>query len=316
MRKSFYIITFLFLSVTTKGQYIIPGAAVQPAWVFPIYFEDGNSERDTLYIGYDPSADTCYGFAIHDTIFGVKKVKVDTTHFFAEWAQVFSCGTQPICDSVYKVNVNSVGCSYYRFPPSPSILLASGIFPFKISWDVSTLYSDSLPYSHNSSLPKAEGKLQFNFSNTIAQENGIYLCNEMTGALLITDTFTIADCHSRDSVTFHKNSGNPNISTMSGYLNFVIEQWSGIFLVANSDQFFVDSELNLYPNPTDKYFKIKTSFKKNSWIKISDIFGRLIIFENLEGDESINTSSLESGIYLIQIKSPESILSHKLIVSH
>jgi len=38
------------------AQYQIPGAQQQPAWVFPMYFEDGFGYRDTVYLGYDADA--------------------------------------------------------------------------------------------------------------------------------------------------------------------------------------------------------------------------------------------------------------------
>ncbi|MEN9521788.1 MAG: hypothetical protein RL065_165, partial [Bacteroidota bacterium] len=51
--------------------YTIPNASKQPAWVFPLWFENGDGQKDTVYIGYDIHADTWNGIG-PDTIFGEK----------------------------------------------------------------------------------------------------------------------------------------------------------------------------------------------------------------------------------------------------
>jgi len=59
------------------------------------------------------------------------------------------------------------------------------------------------------------------------------------------------------------------------------------------------SELSIYPQPSDNFLNIET--KEDMDYKILDIGGKLIISGKLQkGGNSINTSSLDSGMYLIQ----------------
>ena len=39
----------------------IPWATQQPEWIFPIYFENGNQEVDTVYIAYDFNSSNIQG---------------------------------------------------------------------------------------------------------------------------------------------------------------------------------------------------------------------------------------------------------------
>ena len=81
MKKISLISAVVFAGFTLFAQpYTIPGAIQQPAWVFPLFFEAGDGQKDTLYFCYDPTADD-NGTGGHDTIFGEKWIKIDTSKF-------------------------------------------------------------------------------------------------------------------------------------------------------------------------------------------------------------------------------------------
>ena len=61
MKAALLLPFILFASTVSAQQYQIPGAQQQPAWVFPMYFEDGFGYRDTVYLGYDPDAVSSFG---------------------------------------------------------------------------------------------------------------------------------------------------------------------------------------------------------------------------------------------------------------
>jgi hypothetical protein len=72
MKTSMITLLLVVLAVVSKAQvYTIPWAQVQPDWVFPLWFENGDGQKDTIYIGYDENA---HGYLLQennpDTIFG------------------------------------------------------------------------------------------------------------------------------------------------------------------------------------------------------------------------------------------------------
>ena len=44
------------LCLNLSAQDTIPRVLQQPDWFIPIYFEDGNGDKDTVYLGYDEDA--------------------------------------------------------------------------------------------------------------------------------------------------------------------------------------------------------------------------------------------------------------------
>ena len=51
------LLVLLALVKNTVAQtYTIPWAQQQPAWVFPLWFEDASGAKDTLYLCYDVNA--------------------------------------------------------------------------------------------------------------------------------------------------------------------------------------------------------------------------------------------------------------------
>ena len=57
--KIFLLSLLLLLAMvknTVAQTYTIPWAQQQPAWVFPLWFEDASGAKDTLYVCYDADA--------------------------------------------------------------------------------------------------------------------------------------------------------------------------------------------------------------------------------------------------------------------
>jgi len=62
----------------------------------------------------------------------------------------------------------------------------------------------------------------------------------------------------------------------------------------------IENDYKIYPNPTTEFIFISGDIKKSNNIKVYDINGRLIINE-INIQNKVNVSKLESGIYFIQI---------------
>jgi hypothetical protein len=78
----------------------------------------------------------------------------------------------------------------------------------------------------------------------------------------------------------------------------------------NSDQ----SELGIYPNPATQgkiYITSKNSLSKE--ITIYDVVGKVVLQTTITNKE-LNISTIQSGMYLIQIKESETVVTRKLII--
>lgn len=140
MKKLFYLLCFLVgVKFTSAQTYTVPGAQVQPAWVFPLWFEDGSGAKDTLYFCYDSLSDNLYPSG--DTIYGEKIIFKDTSKF---WVGIWA---YPAIDSTASVFVSNYVAT--------NLIFNKGHYPLKMKWDDTLLYSSSLPYPDLSPLPRA-----------------------------------------------------------------------------------------------------------------------------------------------------------------
>lgn len=72
------------------------------------------------------------------------------------------------------------------------------------------------------------------------------------------------------------------------------------FVLATSEVGANNSQLTLYPNPSTDFIKIKAKNTEKLIVKIFSMSGQLLLKGNYLSDESIDVSSLKSGVYLIQ----------------
>ena len=59
------------------------------------------------------------------------------------------------------------------------------------------------------------------------------------------------------------------------------------------------SNLQLYPNPSTDYIRIKSE-AKSLVVKIYNLEGKLVVSGTYKSDEDINVSKLNAGVYLVQ----------------
>ena len=132
--KSSFLFFLVFITANNlyaQTKYPVPGAQVQPQWVFPIWFEDGNGDRDTVYFCYDPDATDHGPNSPFDTLFGEYYIQKDSSRFWAGSGSVIH--QRALNAEVFK---NSGTC----------IVFHKGVYPLKMYWDVSLLNSPGLPY--------------------------------------------------------------------------------------------------------------------------------------------------------------------------
>ena len=83
--------------------------------------------------------------------------------------------------------------------------------------------------------------------------------------------------------------------------------------VAEAQEVIIDDEMKVYPNPTDKIFKIviPESFKhKQSYYKVFDLNGVLLLENGLYDKETkIDIGNYPSGVYLLKIFNGDDTIS-------
>ena len=81
----------------------------------------------------------------------------------------------------------------------------------------------------------------------------------------------------------------------------------------------VESEgVAIWPNPATDFFYVKTSSLKNAVVEICDAAGKVLIRENLMNNQSntISTSELSAGIYLVNVVAENGKQTFRLSVAH
>jgi len=75
----------------------------------------------------------------------------------------------------------------------------------------------------------------------------------------------------------------------------------------------IDYDFTLFPNPTNNYFEIKTSFDGEADLQITDLNGRVV--KKGEASSKVDVSNFDSGIYLVTlIKDGRPLKTKKLVV--
>lgn len=280
--------------------YTIPWATTQPKFVFPLYFENAQGNKDTLYLGYDPLA-TGYGVLDYDSdgVFGVKKSFVDTNGFYVCWGSDLRInGPQSrLKDSIYKANVSPL--VDFKIPIMYEIGINGGTLPLKVSWDVSALRSDSLPFLHSPSGPKAQGKILFYYSgDEYMSENGQQLfC--MNDQAIISDSILIAICSSRDSVTINNINQLP-IPTFWGFLNFYLQDWTGI--AVGIGQLNKRENIDIYPNPFTDRLNLTIKYScRDCKVEIFNTLGERVFSQFVFNSQNLklDLAFLIPGVYFL-----------------
>ena len=158
MKRSLLFIFLISFIVSLFGQQT-------PQWMMPIYFEDGNGDRDTLWIGYDPAA-TSIELAVADTIFGETWIDIDTNVFNVAFYQYPGMPIDPgfaLTNKVLKTIVFGDEFLEKEF----MICFHKGVLPLTITWDYHFFYSDLLPFANL--YPRPNARIDFQCSSNCWQ---------------------------------------------------------------------------------------------------------------------------------------------------
>ena len=292
--RFFIILFFAGIPMLCKAQPIIPWATQQPAWVFPLYFEDAIGQRDTIYLGYDPDAHfTQWPFTI-DSIFGEYIFLQDTSVFYAT-AKSF------LPDSIFKVDITllnpGTGNLHYN------ITFSNFHLPLKVKWNKEQFYGNSLPFISQSPLPTAQAIF---WMGSLYSED--FSCGG-TQPILITDT-AYDDCTYSDSIILDwQFNWNPS----SDGRGIIIEPWTG---EAPVDVVEVEKNgIKIFPNPASEKIYVITENNQNYDYVICDLLGN-IIKESKTNNLFIDLSEISNGVYFMSLSNSKKIFTKTIIINH
>ena len=279
---------FIFLRQTysvAQISYPIGVATIQPEWVFPLFLEDAHGQRDTIYFGYDHSASP--GQSQQDFQFG-------EFNYFIDSITMIGGSMHPFPDSIQKVLILS-----------DSALLVQGIqwpfsiynvyLPLIIRYDKSTLYSNAIPFSDQTPLPRAQGILNwYYFPNYI--DCGF-------DQVIITDTLTnipSGGCQKQDSLIIENSSGNSSKENI--FFTFGISPWIGYVPLGLNDQNSFKKSI-VFPNPAVDQITLRLSDGDYEY-EIYNLLGRKMnpnTHSSKRSEIQIDISEWNGGIYFIRV---------------
>ncbi len=81
------------------------------------------------------------------------------------------------------------------------------------------------------------------------------------------------------------------------------------------EQFISNKEnINIYPNPNNGSFVIETNTTTKQTMQVYDVNGRMVLSQTLTGKTNIDASSLNEGVYNINIISNEGVVNKRLVI--
>lgn len=267
--------------------YTIPGATEQPAWVFPLWFEDGLGNKDTLYIGYDPEGQD-FDWPQSDTVFGEKLISANTSIFNAYWDSGF------LLPDVLKVVI------WQTMGYGAGISFLNAVYPPLIMrWDPNLFYDPVIPYPNLEPLPYARGVV------IIYGEMSTVGCSPLL-PIIMTDTTEGGGlvCYASDSIFFTTGS-------LSGF-SFTVIPWEPNY--ASIENNLNESDyFQIYPNPVSDIMQINNIKGGEFEYQIIDMTGNVLLNGYAYSSITINFTDYNTGIYCVNISTNNFSYTYKII---
>ena len=124
--------------------------------------------------------------------------------------------------------------------------------------------------------------------------------------LMTTSMFAITVDKPGNACLSTKTSGGPYNQSISNIDDY------GIGTIIESVK--PHSDINVYPNPADRFVIIEVDNSGLSKISIQEITGKVLINKEFNGKVNISTKDLTSGIYIIKIETNKQIITRKLVI--
>jgi hypothetical protein len=279
---------------------ILP-AQRDPQWLMPLYFQDANGDRDTVYFGYDPEASIYSSDA--DEFLGEEWIEIDTSQFnIYLWSYPNTPGGI-IYLHTKTVRKKDIRCSFI----GTYIGFCKGKLPVTMKWVDSLLYAPSCPYPDLSPRPRARIDL------TCEQYDGGYnSCNEADGPPLTLTDYPAAEFYDpiMDSMIFDGSGLYPPSEVIfSTTLKLVPHNHLYVSLNHQGKE-----SLKIFPVPFTEQLTIKGIPGGSISIKVLSATGNtLYSIQANELEITINLADFKKGFYIIMIQSESGNFFQKII---
>jgi hypothetical protein len=204
------------------------------------------------------------------------------------------------------VEVSSDGTNFFRFPATCNIQDTAQTGSFGLS-DATLVNNLAGKY-----------KVLYGTPFDLAELQGVggLNVNNITHVKIIDVVGSINSAYA----TYDKNNNKVNDPwpTAFGSSGFDLDAVGVINQVTNTVNENNFSEIiSVYPNPAKESIHVKCNIKgENTVLNIRDVFGSEVISEKFKGENlQINISDLKDGIYFVQIKTNEKIITKKICIS-
>jgi hypothetical protein len=260
-----------------------------PVWLFPMIFEEGTGQRDTVYFGFHPDASR---FDVNPE-FGERREYADSFEFQLVLKD-------PVWWSGFKVSIKPYQGDFFY----TDIYCRQCYMPYKIYWNKLDFYSDSLPFPYQKPLPIGQGELEFGSSYMDKEACSFHF------RILMSDTFKYGPggwCREADSIIFTTSH-----SGLAGNLTLLIAPYKGYSYVGvNAEK---EKTFDIYPNPVSDYLLINVVEDTPFDITLYNVYGQKIYYRPCySGDQTISFSSYPPGIYFLLLQTEQGSITKKII---
>ncbi|MCD4794591.1 MAG: T9SS type A sorting domain-containing protein [Bacteroidales bacterium] len=306
MKNRLIILLLLFTcNIQTKAQ-----KYQEPQWKIPLYFEDATGAKDTIWIGYDPSATSSI-----DPQFDESWMWIDTTEFnvYQMWYPQNAPIYGPIdTDSVRKTNIRNC-CSFVG-----GMGFVKGVLPVTLTWDEEKLNSPDLPeewFPDISPRPRARIEMWFDPVPGHTDPDCVIISDKPTLVLSsYTEGLEMYPCvKSHNAVFDNSNTNEPNMAFIA---EIVIMPHNYSYVSVNTIK---GGTIEVFPNIFNNEFFISNKSNEVLHYQIYSISGKKVFCGNINTEQAkqqINMSHFTSGIYFIKFFNNTNNFTYKLFKTH
>ena len=312
--KRLILLLALFCGDCLTSTLILAQTPPFPMLKMPIWFEDAIGNKDTIWIGFDPSAYNPFSGPnttnIEDTIFGEKIITEPFDSVFEVRAslQEFGVSTAPLTSKISVAWSQGVFGHPCTNSGRPAFFIHALHYPVTISWDDSYLwyqkscfYQKTIFLTPTISLRLIESPQWWLYLNNFEGEGEHYYC--MTSNNHIVDDGTI---HSGDySILSLFNVKGKGLVSLPGY-NFQTAYGPPCKALATSESEANSIPVSIFPNPTSDILTValeqSEKVKQVSWVDLTGKILRQYSKMDFKDQQlSISTHGAASGIYFLKI---------------